>query len=446
MPAFSGQVELTQAHPGRHNPRSSWPLRAARQPGAPGLASCHHNDHMPNTLQRWMAEVARLTGAGRLADVTRALQQSLGRHRPTSARASAPEANADVDAADATLAPASSRTRIPVGDEGTTLTGQHTFAGLTRRYQLYLPPSHGAHSPDAPRPLVVMLHGCTQDPADFALGTGMNTWARTLGFAVLYPEQPQEANPQRCWNWFQRGHQQRGHGEPAVLADMTRAVVVQHGLDADRVYVAGLSAGGAMAAILGQTYPDLYAAVGIHSGLTSGAADNLISALSVMKNGPKTPDAAPSPPPRPELASSDASDLHAAGNSRGPVPTIVFHGDLDAVVHPNNGFQAIAAALAGSPSLHDSERPATPSRQLGQSDGGHRYTRTIYPGGQQAPSQAEHWVIHGAGHAWSGGSAQGTHTDPSGPDASREMWRFFSEHTRAHPAQHPDSARCNSTG
>ena len=153
-----------------------------------------------------------------------------------------------------------------------------------------MPPAGSSHTPI---PLIVMLHGCTQDPADFALGTGMNTLAREQGFAVLYPAQTQDANPQRCWNWFKHSHQQRGHGEAALLAGMTRAVIAKNGLDARRVYVAGLSAGGAMAAILGQAYPDLYAAVGIHSGLASGAASDLMSALSAIKNGPKTPTSEP---------------------------------------------------------------------------------------------------------------------------------------------------------
>ena len=343
---------------------------------------------MPETLPRWMTEVTRLTRLGKLAEATRA----------------------------------------PANAERSTFAGSHSEAGLSRDYLLDLPHPRSETPPGAPLPLVVMLHGCTQNPADFALGTGMSALAREQGFAVLYPAQAQDANPQRCWNWFQPDHQLRGHGEAAVLAGMTRAVVAQYGLDARRVYVAGLSAGGAMAANLGKAYPDVYAAVGIHSGLASGAASDLMSALSAMKNGPKTPGTAP-------VTSHPGAAGNAAIGEAGrqlPRPTIVFHGDGDGVVHPGNGAHAIAVAL--SDALNSGNGAAGPSvHEQGVSPQGRRYTRTVYaPAGSPSP-QAEHWVVHGGGHAWSGGSAQGSYTDPSGPDASREMWRFFSHHARSAP-------------
>ena len=310
---------------------------------------------------------------------------------------------------------------------GTTLTGQHSEAGLTRSYLLYLPTTASAEAPVAAMPLVVMLHGCTQDPADFALGTGMNTLACEQRFAVLYPAQAADANPQRCWNWFQHKHQQRGQGEAAVLAGMTRAVIAEHCLDARRVYVAGLSAGGAMAAILGQAYPDVYAAVGIHSGLASGAASDLMSALSAMKHGPKTPTSAPSPTHRGEPGHAG---IDPGVDRVGPLPTIVFHGDGDAVVHPSNGTQAIAVAI-GQPPRRDGDAAISAQLEQGTSALGKSYTRTLHSRAHAAPAQAEHWVVHGGGHAWSGGSAQGSYTDPSGPDATREMWRFFSGHAHA---------------
>ncbi len=386
---------------------------------------------MSETLQRWMKEVTRLTRAGRLGEATQAIQQALGRQPAPLPAASTEPARSDViDGCVTEMANAEVDTaplaRTPARDEGSTQTGSHSEAELTRSYLLYLPPAASAGPSGMPMPLVVMLHGCTQDPADFALGTGMNTLAHEQGFAVLYPAQAQDANPQRCWNWFKHSHQRRGHGEAAVLAGMTCAVIAEHGLDARRIYVAGLSAGGAMAAIVGQAYPDLYAAVGIHSGLASGAACDLMSALSAMKNGPKAPPSAPGPVHRGEPGDAAIGTVSALA----PLPTIVFHGDGDAVVHPGNGSQAIAVAL-GEIQHSDTDAAEAPVVEHGVSAQGRRYTRTIYAGAAGTAVQAEHWVVHGGGHAWSGGSAQGSYTDPSGPDATREMWRFFSDHTQA---------------
>ena len=390
---------------------------------------------MSESLPRWMKEVTRLTRSGRLAEATQAIQQALGRRAvPMPAPAPVPldaidgcVAEVETDTAALARQAANLVARPVARGDGSTLTSQHSEAGLTRSYVLHLPPAASAEASVAAMPLVVMLHGCTQDPADFALGTGMNTLAREQGFAVLYPAQAQDANPQRCWNWFKHNHQQRGHGEAAVLAGMTRAVLAEHGLDARRVYVAGLSAGGAMAAILGQAYPDLYAAVGIHSGLASGAASDLMSALSAMKNGPKTPTSAPGPAHRGEPGHA-AIDLGTG--SAGPLPTIVFHGDGDVVVHPGNGTQAIAVAI-GQALRGNGDAAISPQVEHGISAQGRRYTRTLHPRADGTPAQAEHWVVHGGGHAWSGGSIQGSYTDPNGPDATREMWRFFSLHARA---------------
>ena len=263
---------------------------------------------------------------------------------------------------------------------------QHPTAGA-RDYKLFLPPGAG----EQPRPLVLMLHGCTQTPDDFAAGTRMNEAAAAHGVVVLYPAQSVQMNPQRCWNWFKRQHQQRDRGEPALLAALVRQVVADQRIDPSRVYVAGLSAGGAMAAVLGQAYPDLFAAVGVHSGLASGVAGDLPSALAAMQSGAPAPRA-----------------------SR-PVPTIVFHGDRDATVNPANGAQVFAAATPPGATAH-TERIARP--------GARAHTRQ-----QQRDAHgrvvAEHWLVHGAAHAWSGGSSAGSYTDPQGPDATREMLRFF---------------------
>ncbi|WP_338416857.1 PHB depolymerase family esterase [uncultured Sphaerotilus sp.] len=272
----------------------------------------------------------------------------------------------------------------------------HRFGA--RDYKLYLPPSPAGQRP-APRPLLLMLHGCTQTPDDFATGTRMNDAARTGGFLVLYPAQSAFANLQRCWNWFKHNHQQRDRGEAALLADLTWEVVQTHGVDPARVWVAGLSAGGAMAAVLGETYPERFAAVGLHSGVPTGLASDLFKAMAVMKSGP-TGATAPSATP--------------------PPPTIVFHGDHDTMVHPTNADEA----------MRPFEALGTRETTQGQTDQGVAYTvhRVRNAAGQVL---AEQWMVHGAGHAWSGGSAAGTYTDPTGPDATAAMVAFFQASQRA---------------
>jgi poly(hydroxyalkanoate) depolymerase family esterase len=265
--------------------------------------------------------------------------------------------------------------------------GRFDFDGHVHHYKLFVPSGFGAR----PLPLIVMLHGCTQDPDDFARGTRMNALAQARGARVLYPAQAPGSNPSRCWNWFQPGDQQRGAGEPAWLSALTRHVIAHHPVDPRRVHVAGLSAGGAMAAILGQEYPDLFASIGVHSGLAPGAARDVASAFAAMRRAP------------------------AATCGPASTPAIVFHGDEDRTVDPRNGEALLGTA-------------GTRTRASGES--GRRYTRTVVtdPAGRV---RAEHWLVHGAGHAWSGGSAEGSYTDARGPDASREMLRFFDEHPRA---------------
>ena len=276
-----------------------------------------------------------------------------------------------------------------------------------RAYRLFVP--HAAAAPGA-RPLLVMLHGCKQDAADFAAGTRMNELAQAHGWVVLYPEQARSANGLGCWNWFKAGHQQRGRGEPAILAGLVRHVLATERIDARRVYVAGLSAGGAMAATLAGTYPELFAAVGIHSGLPYAAAHDVMSAFRAMRAGPRAAPAA-----RPAATA-------------GP-PTIVFHGDLDDTVHPDNGEALVAGARADTASLHAPSTRSWTHVERGRAPGGHAYTRTVHTA-TDGRIQAEHWLVHGAGHAWFGGSPQGSYTDPRGPDASAEMLRFFAAHCR----------------
>lgn len=262
----------------------------------------------------------------------------------------------------------------------------------SRRYKVYIPSGYAGQA----LPLVVMLHGCTQNPDDFAAGTQMNALAEEQTFLVAYPEQPQSANMQRCWNWYAAGDQIRDGGEPELIAGIARAVLAEFSADPSRVYAAGLSAGGAAAAILAATYPDLFAAVGVHSGLACGAARDMPGAFAAMKG-----------------------QGVAAGRNRRPVPTIVFHGDGDRTVHPVNGDQVAAQAAPTSGLTETVTRDRSP--------GGMAYTRTIRSDASGTPV-LEQWVLHGAGHAWSGGSPQGSYTDPRGPDASREMLRFFLQH------------------
>jgi poly(hydroxyalkanoate) depolymerase family esterase len=276
---------------------------------------------------------------------------------------------------------------------------EHVFSGPAgqRHYKLFVP----AARPDGPRPLIVMLHGCTQSPDDFAAGTRMNELAEEYGFLVAYPAQPKSANPSKCWNWFNSADQRRGFGEPSLIAGITRQVMHDHDVDPGRVFIAGLSAGGAAAAIMAETYPDLYRAAGIHSGLACGAAHDMVSAFAAMKQG----------------APGAATTRSRARN----VPLIVFQGDRDKTVHPSNAAWIIDAASLPSGTVV--------SETAGTSSGGAAYTRTLYrdPAGK-AP--VESWMVHGGGHAWFGGSAAGSYTDPSGPDASREMVRFFLEQAR----------------
>jgi len=374
----------------------------------------------PN-FQRLMQEATRLTHGGDLQAATAAIQSALGGGAAGPNNAWGTDGLSmfervldgviDVEAREigepsAPADPSQARSQATPGKGPRFISGSHIDpAAGTREYKLFIPSA--AALGDAPLPLVVMLHGCTQNPDDFATGTQMNAVAESRGFYVLYPAQSQRANPQRCWNWFKHSHQQRGRGEAALLAGMTRAVMEGggHRIDARRVYVAGLSAGGAMAAILGREYPELFAAVGVHSGLAAGAATDLPSAMAAMSGG--------------------ASATHAASGAASGTPTIVFHGDADSTVHPRNAEQVIAAS-AGMGGAVEVDRG---TREGG---GGRSHTRRVHRAAD-GRVVAESWTVHGAPHAWSGGNARGSYTDSRGPDASAEMVRFFMEHPRSAP-------------
>jgi poly(hydroxyalkanoate) depolymerase family esterase len=325
-----------------------------------------------------MGEATALVRAGRVAEATALLQRTLGR-----APAGDPPAPA---------------TPPPAMPEGASFrAGVHRNAAGSRAFKLYVPAA--AHA--RPLPLVVMLHGCTQTPDDFAAGTRMNELAEELGFLVAYPAQARAANGSGCWNWFRAGDQERDRGEPSLLAGITREVIDRHPVDRGRVYIAGLSAGGAAAAVMAAAYPDLYTAVGVHSGLPVGAASDLPGALAAMRGGPAV----------------------APGTKALAVPTIVFHGDADPTVHPGNADAIVAQARVG---LGGAFQP-TATVLRGQRSGGRSYRRTVHADRSGRPV-LEQWTVHGAGHAWSGGSPAGSYTDAAGPDASRAMLRFFLQH------------------
>lgn len=275
------------------------------------------------------------------------------------------------------------------------ISSSYSNAAGTRDYKLYVPGTCGKE----PMPLLVMLHGCTQNPDDFAAGTQMNALAEEKQCLVAYPAQAKSINPSKCWNWFNALDQKRDQGEPSIIAGIAQQVMADYPVDQRQVFVAGLSAGGAMAVIVGTLYPEVFAAVGVHSGLPFASARDLPSALAVMRGG-----ASP-----------------ARGRNEGGIPIIVFHGDRDTTVHPRNGDELMAQGLHNQ--TGGKNVPPASVRE-GSMPNGHSYTQITHLRPDGSPL-AEHWVIHGAGHAWSGGSTEGTYTDDKGPDASREMMRFF---------------------
>lgn len=273
------------------------------------------------------------------------------------------------------------------------IAGHHAGPAGERRYKLFIPGAYRGQ----PLPLVVMLHGCTQSADDFATGTRMNALAEERGCFVVYPEQSRNANASKCWNWFNASDQRPHSGEPAIIAALVRELSEKYSIDAARVFIAGLSAGGAMAVILGATHPGLFAAVGVHSGLPYRAAHDLPSGLAAMRG-----------------ASGAGASV-----GQGAIPTIVFHGDRDTTVHPGNAEQV--ALQAAGPCACDAARDTTVA---GEAAGQRAHTRRVFRDGD-GRVLVESWLVHGAAHAWCGGDARGTHTDPRGPDASREMMRFF---------------------
>jgi poly(hydroxyalkanoate) depolymerase family esterase len=295
-------------------------------------------------------------------------------------------------------------------------------AGRARSVFVYTPPTL---APASAAGLVVMLHGCSQTPSQFAAESTMNGAADRHGFVVLYPEQSHQDNPLSCWNWFLTAHQQRGAGEPRFIAGAVRMVMgmgARWQIDPARVFVAGLSAGGAMAAVMAATYPDLFAALAVHSGLAYGSATSLQAAYGAMANGGPDPRAL-------------GRAAHAAMARRARVtPTIVVHGSADRVVAPVNGDRVVEqwmvtnrlAALEGYDP--DFGRPSEVSH--GRVGGGHAHTIRRWADRRGRLVQ-EYLTVEGLAHAWSGGAANGLFADHRGPDASEAIWDFFARTGRS---------------
>ena len=302
----------------------------------------------------------------------------------------------------------------PVRRPGAFTESTFQFKGQPYAYRLYIPasltPSNAAAATGAsrPLPLVVLLHGCKQNALDFAKGTGMNLLADQQQVVVLYPEQLSKANSGNCWNWFEPTHQTRS-GEPGMIAALTcKILTTRHGdvqIDPDRVYIAGLSAGGAMAAVVAELYPDIFAAVGVHSGLPAGAAQSMMGAFSAMRRGGPVQTAT-------------------------AMPTIVFHGSADTTVHPDNGAYVSDAARAA---LGNDGVELVKTEQTIRTQGLRPAQRVSYLDNSGKPC-VEHWTVGDGGHAWSGGSAAGSYTDPQGPSASRAMLAFFMQHEKQKPS------------
>lgn len=354
-----------------------------------------------------MAEALRLTRDGQLAQAVAHLQRGLGGGPPGGTAALAwPKLTTllnrlgTLPSTVARRSPSRTAATAAAGAGGEVRHLTHTEPAGTLSYDLYLPSGYTGD----PVPLVVMLHGGKQNAADFAAGTRMNDHGERHTLLVAYPEQSTTANNGGYWNWFNPRDQAAGRGEPSIIAGITRQVMSDHAVDPARIYIAGLSAGGAMAAVMAATYPDLYAAAGVHSGISYRAAHDVASAFAAMRTG-------------------------GALASGGDLPLIVFHGDRDTVVAPVNARNLIATRLSAAAVA---PRPHT-TTQAGQ-DSCRSYTRTHYTE-LTGTVVAELWIIHGGGHVWYGGDPAGSYTDPHGPDASAEMIRFFLQHPK------PDVAR-----
>jgi poly(hydroxyalkanoate) depolymerase family esterase len=385
-----------------HHAQTRTPAAPVARPGASRTPATHLRGWGP-VWRRQMARFDRL-GAALLKVFRRA--PSLREHATGDQRPSAAQGVSGVVKAPAM----SDACAVSAGRRVGRLIGrfEHGFFGdrSSRSYMLYQP----AFRASGQAPLLVMLHGCNQSADEFAAGTRMNEAAEDAGVVVLYPEQSVGAHALRCWNWYALQDTSNNEGDAALIAHLTREVMREQDIDPARVYIAGMSAGGAMAAVLARDYPQLFAALGVHSGVPAGHAHDAIAALHLMSVGPE--------PHQDERLSP--AEHRAPG-----VPSIVFHGDADRTVHPSNADALYAAA--GAP---DGGRnaPQAWSATLPAGDGHHSFTRSA-DFGPKGVTCRELWIVHGAEHAWTGGNGGQRHTDALGPDASREMMRFFLQHS-----------------
>lgn len=298
------------------------------------------------------------------------------------------------------------------------ISGSARATGGSRNYKLWVPRSLAK---DEPAPLLMVLHGCTHNADDMAEISGMNQVADANRFLVVYPEQAFLSNPMKCWNWFDPQHQSRDAGEPAIFAAIVEQVRSRHALNADRTYVAAVSAGGAMAVIAAATYPDLFVGLAVSAGAEFKAATSVLGGLEVMKRG------GPDPTQQGEAA-FEAMQPGLQRKKRGRMPVIVFHGGADDRVAPVNAEQVIAQWSATNARLaaHNGEKDFAVSEKTldGQVPSGRRYRQRLYHD-QRDALLMESWLVEGPGHAWSGSPRALKYGDPGGPKASEEIWRFF---------------------
>jgi poly(hydroxyalkanoate) depolymerase family esterase len=380
-------------------------------------------DAINATIQRSLASAGLDTTVGPMHDVVETIRRALATGRPAEVAQNF-ASNSVIDVA-ARVIPAGEDFHAawehePSIGETQQLPGSfeaHTFSNNagSRIYKVYVPKGKS----DTPRAMIVMLHGCTQSADDFAAGTQMNRLADEHDFLVVYPEQATHANTSKCWNWFKPQDQRHGAGEPSLIAGITGEVAQRHGADPHRIFVAGLSAGAAMAVVLGETYPELFAGVGAHSGLPYGSAHNIVSALAAMKGGRSGISGSKNTP------SAEGKPLSKAVQA---VPVIVFHGDRDHTVQQTNSARIVQQARDAI-GAQAGDTVLKVSTQSGVTSGGRHFSCTVH---SDTDGQAwiESWTVHGAGHAWSGGHASGSFTDANGPDASAEMVRFFMSQRR----------------
>ncbi|AWH53533.1 PHB depolymerase esterase [Stenotrophomonas sp. ESTM1D_MKCIP4_1] len=289
-----------------------------------------------------------------------------------------------------------------------------------REYQVWVPANY---QPSQPLPLLLVLHGCVTGPNLMGEASGFNDVADTEGFIVVYPRQNVTANPMRCWNFPLPVNQARGSGEPSILAGIVDEVKAGYAVDPRRVYVTGISAGGAMTATMLACYSDVFAAGAIHAGgMYKGATTVSGSAYALLAGSIYSPD------------SNGRLAWQCSGSPKPrPLPVLVFHGSADSTVNPINGQQAVRQFLqtndlADDGLDNDSVKYVPTSTYQGQVPGGRSYTVDTYA--YNGRVLAQHYVVQGMGHAWSGSQTGLPFTDAQGPDATLITWLFLKDNQR----------------